>query len=224
MQVKLDKLLQETGLEEKFYPGKRVVKPCKQTGQYKSHCVVYDWRDPDSVVISVKAGLSGKTMPNEDLARYPICFQAPTFVEIDIDHDSQSQGADDDDDEGDAKGKSGGGGKGNKPKKKTEAALNNALQAFGDVVEGKIPGIGEIAKLVVMGKEIAKEAFAPVLEALVSQIQNLKISPTELLAKTGEMITKYTPPSFLAPKGDEDKVYKYDQEKNEPMFGGIRPS
>jgi hypothetical protein len=219
MQVKLEELLQETGLEEQLYPGKRVVKRCKQTGQYKSHCVVYDWRIPEKVILRIKAGLSGRDLSNQDLGLYPICFQAPTYVEMTM-NDNEDEDENEDEEEGRASG--GGGGKGKKPKKAKK--LSNALQAFGEVVEGKIPNSGEITKMVVMGKNIAKEAFGPVMEALVHQIKNLKISPTDLLAKSGKVITKYTPPSFLQPTGDEDKVYKYSQEKNEAMFGNMKPT
>ena len=37
------------------------------------------------------------------------------------------------------------------------------------------------------------------------------------------MISKFTPPPFLKPKGDENRVYKYNREKNEPMFTGMIP-
>jgi hypothetical protein len=41
------------------------------------------------------------------------------------------------------------------------------------------------------------------------------IATTDILAKAGKFITRYAPPAFLAPKGDEDKPYKYDRVKNE---------
>ena len=91
------------------------------------------------------------------------------------------------------------------------------------VAEGVIPGAGEIVEMVVMGKEIAKEAFGQVFETLANQIEKLKISPTDLLAKASDLITKYTPPAFMEAKGDEQVAYNYDRDKIGPMFG-ISPS
>ena len=62
MQVNIQKFLQTCGLDEPLYPGKRVVKKLPQPGEYKSHCVVYDWRDPNKIRIEIKAGLSGKDL------------------------------------------------------------------------------------------------------------------------------------------------------------------
>ena len=46
MQVSVRKLLEQCGLEEKLYPGKRAVKKMPQPGENKSHCAVFDWRMP----------------------------------------------------------------------------------------------------------------------------------------------------------------------------------
>ena len=46
------------------------------------------------------------------------------------------------------------------------------------------------------------------------QIQHAKITATELLASAGELVTKYMPPSFMKPRGDETAKYKYDREKH----------
>ena len=54
---------------------------------------------------------------------------------------------------------------------------------------------------------------------LTNQIEKLKVAPTDLLAKTSDLVTRYTPPSFLQPKGNEQAVYEYDRGKNEQMFG-----
>jgi hypothetical protein len=169
------------------------------------------------VRIEVKAGLSGQDMKAKDLARYPVHFQAPTFIDIDV-HESAAAIAEEED--GEAEGSAGGSGKGGGGKG-FRKKLN--LAEFSNVSEGRIPGAGEIARMVVMGKEIAKEAFASVLETLKAQIAHAKISPTDLLAKAGNFITKYTPPAFLAPRGDEDKVYKYDREKNADIGLAPRP-
>lgn len=211
MKVSVSEFLRESGIEEPFYPGKRLVQPCRQSGEYKSHCVVFDWRDPDKIVVEVKPGLSGRTLEAEKLKNYPVSFQTPTFVEVEVLNDNED---DEDEEETKGKGKAGGGSKGQKKKKLGEmSALIN--KAFTDIAEGRVPDLGEVTKMVVMGMEIASEAFDSVFTAFSAQIKNAQIKTTDLLGKAGKFITKYTPPSFLAPKGNEDAVYKYDVEKNE---------
>lgn len=80
--VNIQELLTKAGLDEPLYPGKRVVKKLPQQGQYKSHCIVYDWRDPKKIRVEVKAGLTGRDLPKKELAQYPISLQTPTFVDI----------------------------------------------------------------------------------------------------------------------------------------------
>lgn len=82
IKINIQELLEKAGLDEPLYPGKRVVKKCPQQGQFKSHCVVYDWRNPDKIRIEIKAGLSGRDLPQKELAKYPISFQTPTFIEV----------------------------------------------------------------------------------------------------------------------------------------------
>ncbi len=82
MQINIQELLDKAGLDEPLYPGKRAVKKCPQQGQFKSHCVVYDWRDPAKIRIEVKAGLTGRDLPPKELSKYPISFQSPTFIEV----------------------------------------------------------------------------------------------------------------------------------------------
>ena len=84
MQVNIQEFLQTCGLDEPLYPGKRVVKKLPQPGEYKSHCIVYDWRDPAKIRIEVKAGLSGRDLPPKELKKYPVSFQSPTFIELDV--------------------------------------------------------------------------------------------------------------------------------------------
>lgn len=83
-QINIQELLTTAGLDEPLYPGKRVVKKCPQQGQFKSHCVVYDWRDPSKIRIEVKAGLTGRDLPNKELSKYPISLQTPTFIEVKV--------------------------------------------------------------------------------------------------------------------------------------------
>ncbi len=208
MKIKIEEFIEKTGLKEPLYPGKRMVQTCA-VGPFKSHCIVYDWRDPDQLIIEIKAGTSGHALPFKELKNYPVSFQADTHVIIEISNREEEEG------EG-AKGKAGGSGK-RAPKEK------KSLTGFMQVAEGKIPDAGQIVEMVVMGKEIAMEAFGQVFEALANQIEKLKISPTDLLAKASNLITKYTPPAFMEAKGDEQATYNYDRDKIGPMFG-ISPS
>jgi hypothetical protein len=209
MQVHVKKFLEESGITEPFYPGKRLVHSMQQTGEYKSHCVVLDWRNPEKIRIEVKAGLSGKDLEPKKLKYYPVCFQTPTYVDIEIINDNEDQ----EDEEGKSSGKGGSGGKGMK-KKSLESMKTLASEAFGSVVEGKTPDLGKIVEMVVMGMKISAEAFGNVMGKLTQQINHAKISATDLLASAGKFVTKYTPPAFLKPKGDETAKYKYDREKN----------
>lgn len=211
MQVNITEFLKETHIEEQFYPGKKLVKPYPQPGEFKSHSVVLDWRVPERIRIDLRAGAKGIDLPADRLKNYPVSFQTPTYVEIEV------AGNDDDEDEGEAKGKSSGGGGGKKPKKK------KSLNAFSRATEGKIPETGKITEMVVMGMKVAAEAFATVFDTLKEQMKHAKVGPTELLAKAGNFVTRYTPPSFMQPKGDETAVYKYDRIKNETMFGRPAP-
>ncbi len=224
MQINIQQFIQQAGLSEPFYPGKRVVKAFPQPGEYKSHCVVYDWHDPSRIRIEIKAGLSGKDLATKELVKYPISFQAPTFIEIDVKTGAIKtlRTSDEDEDEGSdgRKGKSGGGGK--------RPALNkdeqrSSLFSFSSAAEGLVADAGKLVNMVVMGMQIAEEAYGKILDKFHSQIEHGKIAATDLMAAAGKLITKYTPASFLKPTGNEDKVYKYNREKNEPMFVGMNP-
>ena len=215
MKINIQEFLDHCGItDEKIFPGKRLVRKLRQPGEFKSHCVVLDWHHADRLRIEVKAGMSGHTLPNADLKKYPVCFQAPTYIDIKT-GDSGDAREDEDEEEG-RSGRASGGGGGRKLKKSLQGEM---VSAFSHVMEGKVPEIGDIRKMVVMGKEIAKESYAQVMEKLAEQIRQTKIIATDLLAEAGKFITKYTPPSFMKPMGDEDKPYKYDRTKNEPMFG-----
>lgn len=215
MKINIQEFLDHCGItDEKAFPGKRLVRKLRQPGEFKSHCVVLDWHHAEMLRIEIKAGLSGRTLPNADLKKYPVCFQAPTYIEVATDT------ANDDDEKADEEegrqGRASGGGGGQKLKKSLQGEM---VSAFSTVMEGKVPEVGDIKKMVVMGKEIARESYAQVMEKLAEQIRQTKIIATDLLAEAGKFITKYTPPAFMTPTGGEDKVYKYDRMKNEPMFG-----
>lgn len=225
MQVNIKEFIEQSGLDEPFYPGKRLIKLCPQPGEYKSHCVVYDWRNPECIRIEIKAGLSGRDMPANDLVKYPVSFQAPSFIEIDV-HSGEMrsvEGSSDDDEDEDSgssgsKGKSGGG---KRPAKKKSFSLS--MSSFASAVVGLVPENGIVSQIVIMGKEIAKNAYESVVHKFITQIEHAKISTSDLMAAAGKLVTKFTPPAFLKPKGDENKVYKYNREKNEVMFTGMMP-
>lgn len=209
MQLNIKQFMLDTGIEEAFYPGKRLVKSCHIPGDHKSHSVVYDWRDPAKIRVDVKAGISGRDLDNKILRQYPVSLQSPTFVEIDVVNDN-----DEDEDESEGRASGSGGGKGMKKKKLSEMG-GLMTKAFANISEGKVPELGDVTKMVVMGMEIAREAFEAVMKVFVQQVEHARIAPTDLLAQAGKFITRYTPPAFMQPKGDEDKTYKYDRSKNE---------
>lgn len=217
MQLNIKQFLEEAEITDAFYPGKRIVHSCRQAGEFKSHCVVLDWRDPSKIRIEVKAGLSGKSLDPKELKYYPVCFQSPTYVDIEIVNDNDDR-AEEEEEEGKASGKGGSGGKG----LKKSSLLKDMSSAFASVTEGKIPALGKIVEMVIMGKDIAVEAFGNVMGALAKQISHAKISATDLLANAGKFVTKYTPPSFMKPTGNEDATYKYSREKNADI--GFSPS
>jgi len=209
MRMNVKEFLNQAEITESFYPGKRLVHACKQLGQFKSHCVVLDWRDPSKIRMEIKAGISGHNLEPSKLKYYPICFQAPTYVDIEVVNDNDD--AEDEETEGKS-GKSSGGGK--QPSKKLDDLKAMASDAFGQALEGQVPEMGRIIEMVVMGTQIAKDSFGAVMGKMAEQIQHAKISATDLLAQAGDFVTKYTPPSFMDAKGDEKATYKYDREKN----------
>ena len=82
---------------------------------------------------------------------------------------------------------------------------------------------GDIQKFVIMGREIAKEAYGQALENLKHQLEQTKIMAIDLMNGVADIIHKATPGGGLVAKGDEDIKYKYDAEKTGPMFGGMTP-
>lgn len=216
MKVDVKELLTSAGLEDEgFYPGKRIVKKYVQHGEYKSHCAVFEWND-DKILFEVKAGMTGRTLDAKELKKHPVSFQARTYLEIETAND------DDEDEEG-SKGKSGGGGKKPAVKKLEESGLSS-MGAFSKMADGAVSTLGEVKKFVIMGKEIAKEAYAQAFENLKVQLSQTKIMAMDLMKDVADIIHKATPGGGLAAKGDEDIKYKYDAEKTAPMFGGMAPS
>ena len=212
MKIKIQEFLDKCGLEEKLYPGKRIVKKLLQQGENKSHCVVADWRAPDLLRLEIKAGQSGKDMSPKELKKFPLSFQSPTYLEIAVGSGTGVETEEDEDGEaGEARGgKSGGGGK--MPRKKS-------LNAFSAVVAGKIPEGGEIKKLVLMGKEIARGAFAAVLDSLAAQIKNMSVAPVNLLASVTQ-VTRFAPGGRNADDIDPTLLKGAKPYKPQPdMFG-----
>lgn len=222
MQVNIEELLHSAGLEdEAFYPGKKVVKKYVQHGEYKSHCVVFDWHDKSNVRVEIKAGMSGHTLDAKELRHYPVTFQAATYLDIKTTNDNRDETDDDEDGEG-ARGKSGGGGK--KPNRRNpEIETEVSLNAFSKIADGAVSLSGEIQKFVIMGREIAKEAYAQALENLKHQLSQTKIMAMDLMKGVSDIIQKATPGGGLEARGDEKIKYKYDAEKTGPMFGGLTP-
>lgn len=216
MQVNVKQFLKESGVKEPFYPGKRLVHKMQQPGEFKSHCVVLDWRNPEKIRIEVKAGLSGRDLEPSKLKYYPVSFQTPTYVDIEVVNDNE------DEDEEESKGKSGkGGGGGKKPARKLEDVAAFASEAFGKVVDAAAPEVGKIVEMVVLGTQIAKEGYANAMGALAHGMSHMKIGATDMLASAGKLVSKVEPPAFMKPKGDETVKYNYSQEKNADI--GYRP-
>lgn len=212
MNVNLEEFLSKIDLKDAIYPGKRVVKPCKQMGEFKNHSIVIDWRTPNTIKIDVRPGLSGETLVPELVKKYPVCFQTPTSVTIEVVNDNHDNDDDQDEEEKGKSGKSGGGGK--KPARKKLEDIELISLRFGQHAEGCIPSLGEIKEMIVMGMNIAKEAFSSAFKELTQQIKNAKIGATDILAKAANVVTRVTPPEYITPKGNETAQYQYDREKN----------
>ena len=234
MKVSIKKFLEDAGITEFFYPGKRLVRQYPQPGEFKSHSIVLDWLNPAKIRLDLRAGLSGHTPPKDLLKKYPVSYQTPTYVEIAVNAKAKASNTTEEGDSGDEDGKEGnrtsgkkgggGGGKGFRLARQMGEERGGAMsRLFGQAMEGAVPEMGRVTEMVVMGMKIGTEAMESVLDVLAHQILTAKVSATDLLAKAGKFVTRYTPPAFLAPKGDETAVYKYDREKNEPMFGAMTP-
>jgi len=218
MRVDIREVIETSGLNAELYAGKRAVRDLVQPGTFKSHSVVYDWRDP--MRIEVKAGLGGKDLPAADLAKYPVSFQSATFFDIDVEN-TTARREDSEDEEEDRRGKGSASGGGGLKKKKEDQGLMKKM--FGDEVEGRLAEAGDLVKAVVMGMEIAKGAMEGVFKSFMAQVQHAKVAATDLLAKAGS-VTKFTPPGFMQARGDETGTYHYDRQKNEAMFTGLIPT
>lgn len=98
---------------------------------------------------------------------------------------------------------------------------------FGKVAEGSVPERGDVTAAQNAGKNITSDvSIIASIEKLGQQVHQGRVDPTDLAvaaakadAKGGfeASFTRATPPAGLAPKGDEDTVYKYDRAKNEDI-------
>lgn len=220
MQVNIQELVQETGLKEKLYPGRRLVKKYAQPGKYKSHSVVFDWRSNDLIKVELKAGVSGTNLDLKDLQQYPVSYQAPTYLEL-VTEDLEMRDKEDEEDTETRSGKSSGGGKKPSVRKLDDASLN--LDIFGQATDGNVQDIAKIQKFVVMGKELAQEAFAQAFENLKEQLHQTKVMAMDIMKGVNNIIQKATPGGGLEAKGNESLKYKYDSDKNAPLFGAAAP-
>lgn len=218
MQVNIQELVKETGLDEKIYPGKKLVKKYAQPGEYKSHAIVFDWRS-QLLRVELKAGLTGRDLDLSDLKNYPVSYQAPTYLELCA---LEKEETEDEEEDGEgSKGKSGGGGKKPAIKKLEDSELS--LSAFDKATADKVPELAKIEKFVVMGKELAKEAYAQAFDNLKQQLHQTKIMALDIMKNIGDVIKKVTPGGGLEAKGNETIKYKYDAEKTGALFGGLSP-
>lgn len=222
MKVNIQELLQSAGLkDETFYPGKKLVKKYVQHGEYKSHCAVFDWHDGKNLRVEIKAGMNGHNLDAKELRHYPVSFQAATYLDIKTVNDNTDKEDDEDEEGKGSRGKSGGGGK--KPSLEGDIETDVSLSAFSKLADGAVSLSGDIQKFVIMGREIAKEAYGQALENLKHQLEQTKIMAIDLMNGVSDIIHKATPGGGLEARGDEDIKYKYDAEKTGPMFGGMTP-
>lgn len=222
MKVDVRDLLISAGMEkESFYPGKKVVKKFPLHGDHKSHCMVFTWHD-NVIRAELKAGLYGHTLDPKELKHYPVSFQAATYLEVEANENHKSEK--DDDDEEDTTRSSSGKGGGKQPKKVLKEEAPSSMDAFSKMADGTVSTLGEIKKFVIMGKEIARDAYAQAFENLKVQLAQTKVMAMDLMKGVSDIIHKATPGGGLTPRGDETIKYKYDAEKTAPMFGGLAPS
>jgi len=205
MIVDIKDLIRKAGKEEQFYPGKRILKKYTVPGEFKSHCVVFDWQT-DIIKVELKAGISGRNLDVKDLKNYPVSYQAPTYLELVAENDDELEG---------------GGGKKPKTKRLEDSALS--LSAFDKATDGSVCAKASIQKFVVMGRELAQEAFAQAFENFQEQLAQTKVMVMDIMKDVSGAIKKATPGGGLEAKGNENVSYKYDTEKTAGLFGGMSP-
>lgn len=204
MQVNVNELIEASDLKEPLYQGKRVVKKYPVAGDHKSHCMVFDWRDQRELHVELKAGLTGRDLDPKELAQYPVSFQARTYIDI----ETANENEEDEEDSG-TSGRSGKGGGGKKP----------ASDAFSKALDTEHSETGKIKRMMIMGKEIAQEAFATAYQNFKEQLHQTKIAAMDIMKGVTD-IERATPGGGLEAKGNETINYKYNIEKNSGMFSG----
>jgi|TARA_R110002126_G_scaffold13118_4_gene57051 hypothetical protein len=206
MQVNVNELIEASGLKEPLYQGKRVVKKYPVAGDHKSHCMVFDWRDQNQLHVELKAGLTGRTIDTKELVNYPVSFQARTF--FDIETGTANENEDEEEDTG-TSGRSGKGGGGKRP----------AKNAFAKALDTEHGETGKIKRMMVMGKEIAQDAFSAAYENIKAQLHQTKIAAMDIM-KGVTNIERVAPGGGLQATGNETTKYDYNIEKNSNMFSG----
>ena len=83
--ISAEDFLKKTGMEEPMAPGMikyRYVTGNKEGGSYT---IVYDWRsNPEKIRVEVRAGLTGKMPPKDELKNYAVWLQTQNFLELDL--------------------------------------------------------------------------------------------------------------------------------------------
>jgi hypothetical protein len=210
MRLTINELLANLGLDGPFYWGKRLVRGFAQPGSFKSHSIVANWVDPHLIRVDLRAGLSGKTLDKKDLAQYPLQLQTETFFEFSTD---EAEGEKGEKDSG-GKGRRGGG-----AARSFRRSSDKLSSPFEQAHSRAVAAHATLSRGVVMGMEIGKNALEGVFKQFCAQVAAAKVLASDLLAAAGKAVTRYTPPPFMSPRGDEQKVYKYNRAKNETMFG-----
>jgi len=148
-----------------------------------------------------------------------VSYQAPTYLEFVTDQDNASENEDEDE----TSSASGKGGSGKAPASKKEDSAPS-LSAFDAEAEGTITEKATIQKFVVMGKELAQEAFSKAYENLEAQLNQTKIMAMDVMRGVGDIIKKATPGGGLESKGNETVNYQYNADRTIGLFGGTSPS
>lgn len=213
MRVTITELMQSLGLEGTLYWGKRMVRSLIQPGQFKSHSVVAHWNEPGKIRLDLRAGASGKKLSPRELANYPLQLQSETFFELDVENGETG----DTDDGQRGRGSASGGGASLRSRQRETQGLSDSFARLH--ADDNIPTTARLSRGVVMGMEVGRDALDQVFTLFCEQIQHARVLASDLLASAGKAVTRYTPPAFMAARGDEDKVYHYNRERNEPMFG-----
>ena len=83
--ITAEDFLKKTGMEEPMAPGMIKYKHVTGDKEGGSYTVVYDWRSNlDKIRVEVRAGLTGKNPPKEELKNYAVWLQTQNYLELDL--------------------------------------------------------------------------------------------------------------------------------------------